>query len=127
METKKNITSTKNNLGAVGEDLACSYLSKKGFLIVSRNFHSRYGELDIVGKKENLLAIVEVKSRTKEYFPISSVVTFSKQLKIIKTTKHFLQKNNEMSSSSFVVRFDLIIVSVDKGSISHIENAFYGS
>lgn len=51
--------------GKHGEELAAVYLQAQGYQIVFRNFYSKYGELDIVAKKNNLLVFVEVKTRTQ--------------------------------------------------------------
>lgn len=48
--------------GQQAENDACVYLESLGFEIVGRNFFARYGEIDIVAKKENLLHFIEVKS-----------------------------------------------------------------
>lgn len=49
--------------GNRGEELASEYLVKKGFIIEERNFHTRFGELDIVGWDGETLVFVEVKTK----------------------------------------------------------------
>lgn len=63
-----------NDTGRVGEDVACEYLSDKGYSIVERNFRRPYGEIDIVARETGgLLVFVEVKTvsyeTTSEYRP----------------------------------------------------------
>ena len=53
----------KKKLGDRGEDYTARYLEKQGFHIVERNWHSRYGEIDIIAENEEYLLFVEVKSR----------------------------------------------------------------
>ena len=53
-------------VGIKGEDIACRYLEKKGYSIVCRNYLKKWGEIDIVAKKANLLHFVEVKTVTRE-------------------------------------------------------------
>ena len=53
--------------GIVGEDRACAYLKKQGFVILQRNFHSKFGELDIIAKKDEILHFIEVKSTQGNY------------------------------------------------------------
>jgi putative endonuclease len=55
----------KNNklTGNRGEELAVDFLRKKGFLIVERNFRTRFGEIDIVGYDGKTLVFVEVKTK----------------------------------------------------------------
>lgn len=52
----------KQIVGKKGEDLACTYLSKRGFEIIDRNYLKPWGEIDIVAKKAKKLYFVEVKS-----------------------------------------------------------------
>ncbi len=52
----------KRQLGDLGEDIACKYLERKGFRIVERNYLRKWGEIDIVAEKPNLLSFIEVKS-----------------------------------------------------------------
>jgi len=52
----------KQRVGRIGEDVACKYLVKQGFLIVERNFWKKFGEIDIVAKKDGILHFIEVKS-----------------------------------------------------------------
>jgi putative endonuclease len=54
---------SKQNLGKLGEDLACGYLVKKGYKILERNFWKPWGELDIIAKSpDKTLVFVEVKT-----------------------------------------------------------------
>ena len=52
--------------GAIGEKIALSYLKKNNFKILSRHFTSRWGELDIVAKKDEKIHFIEVKTRIGE-------------------------------------------------------------
>jgi len=54
---------SKTDSGKIGEDLAAHFLCKKGFGILERNYHSRYGEIDIIASKADLIVFVEVKYR----------------------------------------------------------------
>jgi Holliday junction resolvase-like predicted endonuclease len=56
----------KRQLGDLGEDIACKYLEGKGFRIIERNYLRKWGEIDIVAEKANLLSFVEVKSVSRE-------------------------------------------------------------
>ncbi|MEX2014253.1 MAG: YraN family protein, partial [Parcubacteria group bacterium] len=52
----------KRKLGDIGENIACDYLERKGFEIIDRNYSRKWGELDIIAKKSNIIHFVEVKS-----------------------------------------------------------------
>ncbi|WP_168236858.1 YraN family protein, partial [Campylobacter fetus] len=48
--------------GFKGENMAAKYLVSQGFEILEKNFHSKFGEIDIIAKKDDVLHFVEVKS-----------------------------------------------------------------
>lgn len=52
----------KRKLGDIGENIACQFLEKHGFEVVERNYLRKWGEIDIVAKKGNVIHFVEVKS-----------------------------------------------------------------
>ena len=52
----------KQKVGELGENLACKYLEKNGFEILDRNYRKKWGELDVVAKKDKILHFVEVKA-----------------------------------------------------------------
>ena len=55
----------KTASGMAGEDHICQWLKGQGYIIVARNYHSRYGEIDIIAQKGSYLAFVEVKPERK--------------------------------------------------------------
>jgi putative endonuclease len=60
----KNFTSNSQKIGELGEDVACKYLVKQGYLILERNYTKKWGEIDIVAQKKNVLYFIEVKSKS---------------------------------------------------------------
>ena len=50
-------------LGKKGEDMVTGFLMKNGHTILKRNYLCRFGEIDIIAKKEDILLFVEVKTR----------------------------------------------------------------
>ena len=52
----------KRRLGDLGENIACSFLEKRGFEIIERNYLRKWGEIDIVTKKGGVVRFIEVKS-----------------------------------------------------------------
>jgi len=79
--------------GNLAEDRACAYLDENGFMIVERNFYSRFGEIDIIASKESVLHFIEVKSGLDYELAVQNI-TRSKLLKLIKTGNTFMKKNN---------------------------------
>ncbi len=110
--------------GKLGEDAACHYLKKKRYQILERNYRKRFGEIDIVAKKDNRIAFVEVKARSASDYGIPcEAVTYSKQQKIIKTAQAYISEQNLDAEFAF----DIIEVMLEKGkvlSVHHIEDAF---
>ncbi|MCL2080475.1 MAG: YraN family protein [Oscillospiraceae bacterium] len=110
----------KKMTGNAGEERAAKYLESKGYSIVTRNFRTRYGELDIIARDGEILAVVEVKTRRDAGFAgASDSVTRKKRARIRKTALWWLAENNDESP----VRFDVIEV-YSNGDINHIEDAF---
>ena len=54
--------------GNKGETLAAEYLQIKGYKILQRNYRSKWGEIDIVAKVNNIVIFVEVKTKTSDKF-----------------------------------------------------------
>jgi putative endonuclease len=121
-------TLNRNELGRTGEALVADKLVNDGYHIDAINFRQRYGEIDIIAHKENLIIFVEVKLRQTHYFNLSEVVTRSKQLKIIKTAKYYLAMHH-YRQADFVCRFDIACVEQINGvyEIHYIPNAFQES
>lgn len=115
----------KNKTGVWGEVYAARYLRDNGYKILTANYVCRFGELDIVAEKDNVVCVVEVKTRNKNTLisPMEAVDE-GKQSRLESATKHFmaaLKIEGEM-------QFDVCEVLVDDNdklhSINYIKNAF---
>ena len=53
---------SKKEIGDLGEDLACKFLKRKGFIVVDRNYWQKFGEIDIVARKRRIVHFIEVKT-----------------------------------------------------------------
>ena len=117
------MTQRTKKLGNDGENITVTWLKQKNFTIMSQNYNTRWGEIDIIATKDDVISFVEVKTRLSCYFPISSVVTKRKQKKIIKTAKSFILKNNIIDK---VFRFDIAVVTKQKNDfdVQYLPNAF---
>lgn len=110
--------------GKLGETIAVDFLIQQDFSILQTNFHSLYGEIDIIAQKNCKIHFVEVKTRKNLSFglPIQSY-HYAKQQKIIKTAFIYLDKIQEKRS----FQFDFIsILLCQDNSVSEIylmENA----
>ncbi len=110
------------NIGQIGEDVATRFLRTKEYKILTRNFHARFGEIDIIARKKKSIIFVEVKTRGSERFgtPREAVNSFKLQKMIM--TAHIFLKKFGLSSSPF--QFDVIEVigKEEPFDIVHIEN-----
>ena len=110
--------------GSAGEEYAAEVLTRKGYEIITRNYRSRFGEIDIICKNDNFIAFVEVKTRGRNAVALGREAP-SKQRKIIKTALYYLSANNV---TFLQPRFDVIEITVkERVRVVHIENAFDGS
>jgi len=113
-----------NELGEKGEKLAVDFLLKNGYHIMRKNYRYLKAEIDIIAKKNDVLAIVEVKTRSSAFFEnIADTVTPKKIKLVVMAANHYvIEQNLEVE-----VRFDIItILKKSKGfDIEHLENAFY--
>lgn len=66
--------------GKVYEERGCEYLRENGFEIIERNFFSRFGEIDIIALKDNVLHFIEVKGSEK-YCKTAFEIKVSLQMK----------------------------------------------
>ncbi|HIZ82904.1 MAG TPA: YraN family protein [Firmicutes bacterium] len=114
------------SIGDKGEAAAAAYLEKAGFSILCRNYHSRYGEIDMIAADEKYILFVEVKTRGRGSLgrPAEAVGP-AKQKKIMRTAVAYLLKH----PTKLQPRFDIVEVFRQGGAaeaeIHHIPNAFW--
>lgn len=110
--------------GKRGEELAEKYLSKLGYEILERNYRSRFGELDLVARHQNVIIFVEVKTRTtiRQGLPCEAV-NKEKQHRIRRMARYYLMTTGQ---SEEACRMDVIeIILQGKGTlIRQITDAF---
>jgi len=77
-------------IGNLAEDKVVEFLENSGYIIIKRNFYSRFGEIDIIAMKNDIYHFIEVKSG-KNFEPIYNI-TSTKLKRIIKTINFYLKK-----------------------------------
>ena len=118
-------TEARRAQGDAAEDRACRHLGGAGFTIVERNFRTRGGEIDIVARKGNVLAFVEVRSReVPDYGTPEESVTPAKRRRIVAAARRYLSK--VPPSSWREARFDVIAIegSGKNAVLRHYPGAF---
>lgn len=114
----------QQQLGKKGEFKAQEFLVANGYKILNTNWKSRHYEIDIIAIKDNTLIIVEVKTRSTDYFGNpSDFVQSKKHQSLYKATEEYICQNNYSGE----IRFDIIAIypKDDEWIIEHIEDAFY--
>ncbi len=118
----------RNNLvGAWGEACAAEYLRKKGYQILASSYRCRFGEIDLIARRKDILAFIEVKLRKSDAFAQArEFVSASKQERLRKTATMYLAEFED----ELQPRFDVIEIYAHQGTatkkpvINHLEGAF---
>jgi putative endonuclease len=113
-----------NDLGKLGEELAVEFLQKEGYEILETNWVFQKAEVDIIAKKENTLAIVEVKTRSSLDFGLPQDFVKPKKIQLlVKAVNEYVISND----LEIEVRFDIIAIHKEGKSfaIEHLIDAFY--
>lgn len=101
--------------GKIAEDLAVDLLSHNNYKILERNFHSRFGEIDIVATKDDYLVFIEVKARWSNMFGApEEAVTPSKLWKIQKTAEYYSSLNPNLPKK---LRIDVVALEMEGNNI----------
>lgn len=124
------ILTKRRRIGNIGERAAATFLRRKGYRILERNYVTLGYETDIIARTADTVAFVEVKTRTvgkaslKEPRPASSV-TPEKQRKLISCAKSYMATNYTLKAK---IRFDVIEVMLSEDgrvqSVNHLISAF---
>ncbi|MBE0390593.1 YraN family protein [Flavobacterium sp. PL002] len=123
-----------NDLGKLGEEMAVAFLQKEGYEILDTNWTFQKAEIDIIAKKENILAIVEVKTRSSIAFGLPQDFVSPKKIQLlVKAVDAYVNKKN----LDIEVRFDIIAINNESKKtqtaqkedksfvIEHLIDAFY--
>ncbi|MFC1842212.1 YraN family protein [Candidatus Dependentiae bacterium] len=113
----------KVKLGKAGEKIVAKKLANTGFTILHKNYTQRYGEIDIIASKDDLLVFVEVKMRKNPIFDLEYLITRQKQKKIIKVASQYIARYNHTEKTC---RFDVALIKGTETNyaLTYIPNAF---
>ena len=106
--------------GHWSETKAAFFLRFKGYRIVARNFRVKSGEIDIIARKGDLVAIVEVKARS-DVTSAADAVGYQARQRIERAARHWLATRRDANRLS--LRFDIIAVRPWRWPV-HLQNAF---
>ena len=126
---------SKQDVGRYGEKLAARYLKKKGYRVIGKNLHFGKNELDLVVKNKEIIAFVEVKTRSYERVEDAELsrpslaVDQDKRLRTVQATRDYLRAH----PTHLCPRLDVVEVYLDRRNrnkpfkINHMEAAFTAS
>lgn len=122
--------SPQRAFGDAGEEAAARYLQKHGYEEIERNYQKKWGEVDLIFKKGELLVFCEVKTRDAIYidrYLAEYAVNRAKIKKLQGICEMYLLEREYPDDQEW--RIDVISVSIDKilkkATIKHIENAVW--
>ena len=122
--------SVKRKFGDAGEKIAERYLIGKGYRIIEKNYLKPWGEIDIVGKKNETIVFFEVKTREAkhvEHYLAEAAVDRSKIRKLQKICETYLSEHRYGYNQKWQI--DVLAIAINqetrKAKIKHFENAVW--
>ena len=112
-----------NELGEKGEKLAIDFLLKNDYKILETNYRYIKAEVDIIAQKGETLVVVEVKTRSTDYFGNPQDFVNPKKIKLLLSAIDYYVIEKDLDVE---VRFDIIAIihQKNKTKIEHLEDAF---
>ena len=113
-----------NDLGKLGEEIAVDFLEKNGYEILETNWVFQKAEVDIIAQKGNILAVIEVKTRSSLDYGLPQDFVKPKKIQLLVKAINEYVSTNDLDVE---VRFDIIAIHATGTNfdIEHLEAAFY--
>lgn len=131
----KKFTSNTQKIGELGEGVACTFFEKQGYSILERNYTKKWGEIDIIAEKGNILYFIEVKSKSvsdldyvthetgNSFFRPEENVHIWKRKRLARVIQTYLI-HNRIGNRDW--QFDILVVYLDlenrKARVKRMEN-----
>ena len=120
------VLTKKQALGMRAEQLAASYLERRGYKILARNWRRPDGEIDLVVSADGLCIFVEVRSRTgTESGHALETVDARKRARVLRAARLYIDEEHPQAA---VFRFDVVGITfaLDESppELVHVEDAF---
>ena len=113
------------NKGILAEQIAADWLSTNQLKLIARNYHCKWGEIDIVALEHNTLCFIEVRYRQSASHGLpAETVTYKKQQRLIRSAQSYLQQHHKFSGLD--ARFDIFSLAgdINNPKIDWVKNAF---
>lgn len=119
---------TRELAGRKAEDHVARWLQFRGWKILERRFKVTEGEVDLIARRKNIIAFVEVKQREK--LPRQEdLVTQTNITRVMDAAEIWVGRSFDTLGSDFEIRFDLALIEGrvhPLAKVKYIENAFIG-
>ena len=116
----KTSQDTNHAKGVAAEERAADYLKQQGYEIIHTRYKTKFGEVDIIARHEDVICFVEVKMRQSAEDALYAVTRRSRE-RIEKSALYFISEHSEMVD--YAMRFDVITIS-KPFRIVHLDNAW---
>ena len=117
-------TDPRQRRGLAGERLAMAYLRRQGWQLLAHRFRMRRLEIDLIARRQAVVAFIEVKTRYGDAFgsPFEAV-TWSKRREIFRVAQSWISRNGR---SGYTYRFDVVgvVFSAGRKRVCHLPDAF---
>lgn len=124
---EKRIGKNKSNTGVLGEDIALKWLISKGFCLVTQNFKTYHGEIDLIAQKDGETYFVEVKSINISRGTVGNIdprdnFTHAKSEKMAKAIEYYLMKHPKIKSFKTILLCIYIDQVSKQAKVRYLEN-----
>ena len=107
--------------GALAEEAAAEFLTRRGLRLLERNYRCRFGEIDLIMSDGRTVVFIEVRyRRNKSFGGAVESITAAKREKLLRAARHYLAARRELPAC----RFDAVLLNGDTEELEWIENAF---
>lgn len=107
--------------GLWAEMVAVWFLRFKGYRILKTRYKTKWGEIDVIAKRKNVICFVEVKKR-QTMDAARHAITEKNRQRIEKSALKYISDTRQ--AGDYMLRFDVICFSAGFSWPDHIENAW---
>jgi putative endonuclease len=121
------MASESATIGYAGEAIVVAYLEELGWQILEKNYHCRYGEIDIIARTgDEGLVFIEVKTYKRHGMTSGrDAMSLAKQKRIVHAIQHFMGYQT-LSFDPLFMRVDLVLAT-PAVVLEHLSNVIDGA
>ena len=109
--------------GKEGEEMAAKWLIDHGYQLIDRNNSTKFGELDLIATKNDILIFVEVKfKQTEDFGTPEEMIGINKLNQVRRTAELYLLTNPDIAKQFDKYQINAVCIVEETGRISHYEN-----